>query len=89
MRFKLVFLDFKYRISFSGNFTVYKWRVTKVAHCIFLFLKIDSVTANSAGPDKIRSYAAFHMGLKCLPFSALSVSSHQIVILFTHFLLLC
>ena len=81
MSFKLLFLDFKYRISFPGNFTVYKWCVTKVAHCIFLFLKIDSVTANSAGPDK--------MGLKCLPLSALSVSSHQIVILFTHFLLLC
>ena len=26
--------ELKYHISFSSNFTLYKWFVTKVAHCI-------------------------------------------------------
>ena len=32
---------------------------------VFLFLKIDFVLANSADPDEMLHYAAFHMGLHC------------------------
>ena len=31
------------------------------------FLKIDFVLANSADPDEMPHYAAFHLGLHCLP----------------------
>ena len=31
------------------------------------FLKIDFVLANSVGPDEMPHYAAFHLGLDCLP----------------------
>ena len=34
---------------------------------IFLSLKIDFVLANSANPDEILPYAAFYLGLHCLP----------------------
>ena len=30
-------------------------------------LKIDFVLANSADPDKMLHYVAFHLGLHCLP----------------------
>ena len=33
----------------------------------FLSLKIDFVLANSADPDEMPHYAAFHLGLHCLP----------------------
>ena len=32
----------------------------------FFIMKIDSVLANSADPDKMQHYAAFHLGLYCL-----------------------
>ena len=51
MRFKLVFLDFKYHISFPGNFTVYKWCVTKVAHCN----RVCNVIYNRTNDSKIYS----------------------------------
>ena len=35
-------------------------------YCIFS-PKIDFVIANSADPDEIRHYAAFNLGLHCLP----------------------
>ena len=34
---------------------------------IFISLKIDFVLANSAEPDEMPHYAAFHLGLYCLP----------------------
>ena len=34
---------------------------------VFLSLKIDFVLANSADPDEMLHYAAFHLGLHCLP----------------------
>ena len=34
---------------------------------IFLSLKIDSILANSADPDEMPPYAAFHLGLHGLP----------------------
>ena len=34
---------------------------------IFLSQKIHFVSANSADPDEIMHYAAFHLGLHCLP----------------------
>ena len=33
----------------------------------FLSLKIVLILANSADPDEMRPYAAFHLGLHCLP----------------------
>ena len=34
---------------------------------MFHSLKIDFVLANSADPDEMPYYAAFHLGLHCLP----------------------
>ena len=34
---------------------------------VVFFLKIDFVVANSADPDEMPHYAAFHLGLHCLP----------------------
>ena len=33
---------------------------------LYLSLKVDSVLANSADPDEMLQYAAFHLGLHCL-----------------------
>ena len=33
----------------------------------FSFLKIDFVLANSADPDEMPQFAAFHLVLHCLP----------------------
>ena len=33
----------------------------------FLHLEVDFVLANSADPDEMPNYAAFHLGLHCLP----------------------
>ena len=33
---------------------------------LFLSLKIDFILANSADPDEMPPYAAFHLGLYCL-----------------------
>ena len=34
---------------------------------VFLSLKIVFILANSADPDEMPHYAAFHLGLHCLP----------------------
>ena len=34
---------------------------------IFLSRKVVLILANSAGPDEMQHYAAFHLGLHCLP----------------------
>ena len=34
---------------------------------IFLFLEIVFIQENSADPDEMQFYVAFHMGLHCLP----------------------
>ena len=39
----------------------------KTTHKTFLHLDIDFVLANSADPDEMPPYAAFHLGLYCLP----------------------
>ena len=36
-------------------------------HAAFLSLKIVFILANSAYPNKMPHYAAFHLGLHCLP----------------------
>ena len=33
----------------------------------FLFLRVVLIYANSAEPDEMQLYAAFHLGLQCLP----------------------
>ena len=34
---------------------------------VFLYQKIVFISANSADPDEMSLYAAFHLGLHCLP----------------------
>ena len=34
---------------------------------VFLSLKVVLILANSADPDEMQQYAAFHLGLHCLP----------------------
>ena len=34
---------------------------------VFLSLKVVLILANSADPDEMQHYAAFHLGLPCLP----------------------
>ena len=41
--------------------------VTISIHNVFLSLQIDSVLTNSADPDEMPPYAAFHLGLPCFP----------------------
>ena len=44
---------------------------------IFLSLKIVLILANSVDTDEMQHYAAFHLGLHCLPKYQLGVSSIQ------------
>ena len=41
--------------------------ISKTFYCIFLSLKVDFVLANRADTDEMWPYAAFHLGLHCLP----------------------
>ena len=34
---------------------------------VFLYLKVGLMLANSADTDEVQHYAAFHLGLHCLP----------------------
>ena len=34
---------------------------------VFLSLKVILILANDANPDEMKHYAAFHLGLHCLP----------------------
>ena len=36
-------------------------------YCVFLSLKVVLILANSVDPDEMQHYAAFHLGLHCLP----------------------
>ena len=42
-------------------------QVTIKKKIVFLSLKIGFVLANSADPDEMLHYAAFYLGLHCLP----------------------
>ena len=44
---------------------------------VFLSLEVILILANSADPDEMHHYAAFHLGLHCLPKYPLGVSSIQ------------
>ena len=46
---------------------------------VFLSLKINFVLANSVDPDEMTYYAAFHLGLHCLPSTCLGVSSQGFI----------
>ena len=39
----------------------------KGSQVVFLCLKAILILANSADPDEMQHYAAFHLGLHCLP----------------------
>ena len=34
---------------------------------IMYFLKVDLISTNSAHPSEMQQYAAFHLGIQCLP----------------------
>ena len=43
-------------------------KVSKINYDVFLSLKVVLILiANSADPDELQHYAAFHLGLHCLP----------------------
>ena len=52
---------------------------------VFHSLKIDFVFANSADPDEMPHYAAFHLGIHCLSSTHLRVSGlHRVTQLFQY-----
>ena len=46
---------------------------------VFLSLKVVLILANSADPDEMQHYTAFHLGLRCLQSTHLGVSSIHMV----------
>ena len=57
-----------YDLVKSGWSIVYiEWSQVIIKKYIFLSLKIDFALANSADPDEMPCYVAFHLGLYCLP----------------------
>ena len=64
-------------IEFSIKFVTVKsgWSILYIEgsqviipkNIVFFSLKIDFILANSADPDEMPHYAAFHLGLLCLP----------------------
>ena len=49
-------------VYFKGSLVVFF-----LNYNVFLFLKVVLILANSAGPVEMWHYAAFHLGLHCLP----------------------
>ena len=65
-------------MEFSIKFNIVKsgWNIVYIEglqvtisekNVVFLSLKIDFVLANNANLDEMQCYAAFHLGLHCLP----------------------
>ena len=52
------------RLEWSSLYIEGSWVIIKNA---FLSLKVDLSLANSADPDEMPLYAAFHLGRHCLP----------------------
>ena len=46
---------------------LYHWATVLPNYDVFLSLKVVLILVNSADPDDMQHYAAFHMGLHCLP----------------------
>ena len=44
-----------------------KFRILKILNFHPWYLKVVLILANSADPDEMQHYAAFHLGLHCLP----------------------
>ena len=71
-------MSFCIQYTWDGPF--YSWRGHRLNFpnkIIFISLKIDCVLANSADPDEMLCYVAFHLGFHCLPkylFSGLQAS---------------
>ena len=53
-------------------------QVTFQNNNVFLSLKISFVLANNADPDEMPHYAAFHLGLHCLPKYLFTCIQHSI-----------
>ena len=52
----------------NGSLFIFRGHTLKFPEdFVFLFLKIYIIIANSADPDEMPPYAAFHLGLHCLP----------------------
>ena len=65
--FKQIEFSIKLHTIKSGWSIVYieASQVENFKNIAFLSLKIDFVSANSAEPDEMQHYAAFHLGLHC------------------------
>ena len=64
MEFSIMVNTFK-----SGRSTAYieGIHVNFPNNIVFLSLEVDFVLANSTNPDEMLYYAAFHLGLYCMP----------------------
>ena len=68
---------FVYQLILPSGFIRYTWdcalyimrgsQVVISKIIVVISQKIDFVLANSADPDEMQHYAAFHLGLHCLP----------------------
>ena len=55
-------------ISMGLSILSFKRTQVEVSNCDdFLSLNVDLILANSADPDEMQHYAAFHLDLHCLP----------------------
>ena len=55
--------------TFKSGSTIVKMEGSQLIiskNIVFLFLKVFFVLANSAGPDEMPHFVAFHLGLHCL-----------------------
>ena len=60
MEFSIKFYTYKSIVYIEGSQVILSKKII-----IFLSLKIDYVLANSADPDEMPHYSAFHQGLDC------------------------
>ena len=52
---------------YSQKKALYLTPMKSINHGVFLSLKVVLILANTADPDEMQHYAAFHLGLHCLP----------------------
>ena len=60
-------MDFPIHIGTISMCTFCGHKYTFLNYDAFLYLKLVLILANSADPDEMQHYAAFHLGLRCLP----------------------
>ena len=56
------------KINMGLPIVFFKGSQVKFSKCdVFLSVRVVLILANSADPDQMQHYAAFHLGLHCLP----------------------